>query len=62
MPQRNEGEGNKTAAREYNREQKKFAESGKVKPAAEQAKRALEGEERQDLERAEREGESKARH
>jgi hypothetical protein len=62
MPQRNEGEGNKTAAREYNREQKKFAESGKVKPAAEQAKRAVEGNERQELERAERKGESKARH
>ena len=62
MPQKNEGEGNKTAAREYNREQKEFAESGKVKPAAEEAKRAVEGGERQELERAEREGESKARH
>jgi len=62
MPQKNEGEGNKTAAREYNREQKKFAESGKVKPAADAAKRAVEGREREELERAEHEGQSKARH
>jgi len=62
MPQRNEGEGNKSAAREFNREQKKFAQSGKVRPAAEQAKRAVEGGEKQELERAERAGESKARH
>lgn len=62
MAQRNEGEGNKSAAREFNREQKKFAQSDKVKPAAEQAKRAIEGSEKQELERAERQGESKARH
>jgi len=61
MAQQNEGEGNKTAAREFNREQKKFAESGKVKPAAEEAKRAVDGKEQEALEQAEREGASKAR-
>lgn len=61
MAQQNEGEGNKTAAREFNREQKKFAESDKVKPAAEEAKRAVDGKEKEALEQAEREGASKAR-
>jgi hypothetical protein len=60
--QRNEGEGNKTAAREFNRDQTKFAQSEKVRPAAEKAKRAVEGAERDELERAEKAGEQKARH
>jgi hypothetical protein len=60
--QRNEGEGNKTAAREFNRDQTKFAQSDKVRPAAEKAKRAVEGSEREQLERAEKAGEQKARH
>jgi hypothetical protein len=60
--QRNEGEGNKTAAREFNREQTEFAQSGKVRPAAEKAKRAVEGAERDELEHAEKTGEQKARH
>lgn len=51
--QRNEGEGNKTAAREYNQAATAFAHSGKVKPAAEAAKRSLESDERNDLKKAE---------
>ncbi len=52
----NEGEGNKTAAREYNREQKQFAESGKVEPAARDAARALDTDEAKELKQAERIG------
>jgi hypothetical protein len=43
MPkQRNEGEGNRTAAKRYNESQRKFVRAGRVKPAAEEARRALE--------------------
>jgi hypothetical protein len=59
--QKNEGEGNKTAAKEYNDAQHRFAESGKVKPAAEDAVRAVEGTEKADLENAERIGKSHAK-
>jgi hypothetical protein len=38
--QKNEGEGNKTAAREFNQAQTKFTRSGKVEPAARKAKQA----------------------
>lgn len=60
--QKNEGEGNKTAARHYNKEAREFAESGKVEKSAEKARRALESEEGESLKRAEREGLKKARH
>lgn len=60
-PQKNEGEGNRTAARQYNADQKKFAESGKVEPAAEAARRAVEGPEGEALKQAERDGRAKAR-
>lgn len=59
---RNEGEGSRTAARNYDRAQEKFAKSGKVKPAAEQAEQAIEGGERADLEKAEEKGRSHAKH
>jgi hypothetical protein len=36
---KNEGEGNKTAAREYNEAQKRFAQSGKVEQKARRPKR-----------------------
>lgn len=51
--QRNEGEGNRTAAREYNEAQRRFVESGKVGEKAREAERAMEGPERRDLEQAE---------
>ncbi len=59
--QRNEGEGNRTAAREYNKKQQEFIESGKVPDAADKAKRAVEGDEAERLKRAEEAGRSKAR-
>jgi hypothetical protein len=51
--QRNEGEGNKTAAREYDEAQHRFAQSGKVEEKAREAERAMSGPERAELERAE---------
>lgn len=54
--QPNEGEGNRTAARAYNSATENFAKSGKVEQKAKEARRAVEGPERKDLERAEAEG------
>ncbi len=54
--QANEGEGNRTAARAYNAEQHKFAESGKVEEKAREAKKAIDGAEGAELRKAEDEG------
>jgi hypothetical protein len=51
--QRNEGEGNRTAARDYNEAQQKFARSGKVEAKAREARKAIEGEEGEALREAE---------
>jgi hypothetical protein len=51
--QKNEGEGNQTAARQYNEAQKSFAESGKVGAAAKDAARAVDGPEGDELRKAE---------
>lgn len=60
--QRNEGEGNKTAARHYNKAASEFAQSGKVEEKAREARAAVEGEEAARLQRAENKGLRKARH
>jgi hypothetical protein len=61
MPtQKNEGEGNRTAARQYNKAQTAFANSGKVGPAAQRAKKALDSSEGQELKRAEETGRARA--
>jgi hypothetical protein len=50
----NEGEGNRTAAREYNEAQQQFVHSGKVEQKAHEAERDLRNREiRRELERAE---------
>ena len=54
--QRNEGEGNRTAAKEYNTAQQIFIRQGKVPPAAERAKQSLMSEEKAELEKAEKLG------
>ena len=59
-PQSNEGEGNKTAARDYNDAQQRFVKSGQVEEAARDAERALDGPERQELLDAEAAGKSRA--
>ncbi|MGJ0507527.1 MAG: hypothetical protein ACR652_10385 [Methylocystis sp.] len=58
---RNEGEGNRTAAKQYNDAQRKFVESGKVEPAAKDAEHALETDEAEELKRAEEKGRAHAR-
>jgi len=50
---RNEGEGNRTAARAYNEAQHRFVESGKVEQKAREAATAMNSPERAELERAE---------
>ena len=60
--QKNQGEGNREAARDFNERQQKFArDDNRVATKAEEAERALEGGERQDLERAEQEGKRHAK-
>jgi hypothetical protein len=62
MPkQRNEGEGNRTAAEAYNKGARRFAASGRVGKAAKEAEAAVEGKEHDELEAAERKGRSHAR-
>ncbi|MCO6415448.1 hypothetical protein JYK14_04550 [Siccirubricoccus sp. KC 17139] len=53
---KNEGEGSRSAAKQYNDSTKAFTQSGKVPKAAEDAKRAVESPEAADLKRAEAEG------
>ncbi|HEV2546919.1 MAG TPA: hypothetical protein VGU20_06255 [Stellaceae bacterium] len=43
--QKNEGEGNRTAARQYNEAQRRFVKSGKVEEKAKEAERATAGKE-----------------
>ena len=59
---RNEGEGSRTADRAYRKDTKTFIKSGKVPGAAEKARKAVEGQEKLDLEKAEHKGKEKARH
>jgi hypothetical protein len=49
----NEGEGNKTAAREYNESQQRFVKSGQVDEKAREAEQALDSPERGEMEKAE---------
>ena len=58
---RNEGEGSRTAAKQYNDATEKFVKSGQVEPAARAAKKSLEGDEAEALVRAEEEGKRPAR-
>ncbi|WP_292531746.1 hypothetical protein [Methylocystis sp.] len=57
---KNEGEGNRTAAKQYNEAARKFVESGKVDKAAKDAEQAIEGAEAEELKRAEDEGRAHA--
>jgi hypothetical protein len=56
----NEGEGSRTAAKQYNEATRKFVESGKVDKAAKEAEQAIEGDEAEELKRAEDEGRAHA--
>lgn len=57
----NQGEGNREAARAYNEETQRFVEAGKVEKGAADAKAAVEGEEKAELEEAERAGLARAK-
>jgi hypothetical protein len=50
---RNEGEGNKTAARQYNEAQRRFVQSDAVEEKAREAEKAIEGREKRELDKAE---------
>ena len=54
--QANEGEGNQTAARAFNKAQTEFAHSGKVQQASEDAVVAVDGPEAEDRRQAEQAG------
>jgi hypothetical protein len=56
MAGKNEGEGNKTADREYREDTRDYIDKGKVDKAAEKAKDAVEGKEGKRLREAERIG------
>jgi hypothetical protein len=58
----NEGEGSRTAARDYNQRTERFIQSGKVDESAKKAERAIEGDERRTLSEAEKAGRSHAKH
>ncbi len=59
--QNNQGEGNRSAARSYNKKTEDFAKSGQVKEKAQAARNALEGDEQKELEHAEDKGRVPAR-
>jgi hypothetical protein len=56
--QKNEGEGNRTSAREYNKDTAAFTKSGKVDKAAHEAEAALSSAEADALRQAEAKGKS----
>jgi hypothetical protein len=57
----NEGEGSKSAARNYDKATEAYVKSGKVEKAAEEAKKAVEGPEGKELREAEEKGKKPAR-
>jgi hypothetical protein len=60
-PSKKKGEGDYESAERYQRDASKFAHSGKVEPAAREAKAAREGGERREMDRAEKVGRSRAK-
>jgi hypothetical protein len=58
----NEGEGSYTGAKDYDERTEKFIRSGRVETSAKEADRAVEGKERDELEKAEKMGKKHARH
>lgn len=57
----NQGEGNREAGKAYNEETQRFVEAGKVEASAADAKAAVEGDEKAELEEAERIGRERAK-
>ncbi len=59
--QENQGEGNRAADKEYRENTRDFVKSGQVQNAADKARDAVEGDEKQKLEKAEEAGKKPAR-
>jgi hypothetical protein len=59
--QENEGEGNRTAARQFNEAEQRFVRSGKVEEKAREAEKAIDGKEGEALREAERMGKRHAK-
>lgn len=59
--QKNEGEGNRTAAKAYDKAATEFAKSGRVEKGAEAARKAVENDPSGSLEAAEKAGKSRAK-
>lgn len=57
----NQGEGNREAGKAYNEETQRFVEAGKVEASAAEAKAAVEGPKKAELEEAERVGKARAK-
>lgn len=57
---KNEGEGSKSAAKAYNKDQQAFVKSGKVDAAAEKARKAIDGAEKDELKAAEAKGRARS--
>lgn len=57
----NEGEGSRTAARDYNERKKRFVDSGQVEERARDAERALDGPQTDELKDAEEAGRGRSR-
>lgn len=57
----NQGEGNREAGKAYNKDTKRFVDAGKVDESAAKAKAAVEGDEKGELEEAEKAGLEKAK-
>ena len=60
MTDKNQGEGNREAAREYNEQTQKFVKAGSVEEFAREAVQALDGAEAEELREAEAKGKAKA--
>lgn len=60
MTDKNQGEGNREAAREYNEQTQKFVKAGSVDELAQEAVQALDGAEAEELREAEAKGKAKA--
>lgn len=58
---KNEGEGSRTAARDYKKDVEDFVEHEDVDAKAEEARDAIESDEAEELKKAEQEGKAKAR-
>jgi hypothetical protein len=61
MPQRNEGEGSRSAARDYNKRTRAFVKTGRARKAAKQAEAAMDTNEGTQMREAEIEGKAQAR-